>query len=95
MNEIAWTSGLSTSAEPITEPEPVRTLSTPGGSPASAKHSATWSPVRGASWASFSTTVLPWIRAGASFHTGIAIGKFHGVIRRDDAERPPDRVEPL
>ena len=71
---------VSTSAAPTDEPEPVSTLSTPGGSPASAKHSATWSPVRGASCASLRTTVFPWISAGASFHTGIAIGKFHGVI---------------
>ena len=30
--------------------------------------------------AGFSTTVLPQMSAGASFHDGIAIGKFHGVI---------------
>ena len=30
--------------------------------------------------AGFSTTVLPQTSAGASFHDGIAIGKFHGVI---------------
>jgi len=27
------------------------------------------------------TTVLPNASAGAAFHAGIAIGKFHGVIR--------------
>jgi hypothetical protein len=80
VNEIAFTSGLSTSAEPTTEPEPVSTFRTPAGRPASAKHSATWSPVRGASCASFNTTVLPWISAGASFQTGMAMGKFQGVI---------------
>jgi hypothetical protein len=26
------------------------------------------------------TTVLPATSAGASFHAGIALGKFHGVI---------------
>ncbi len=31
--------------------------------------------------AGFSTTVLPKASAGALFHAGIAIGKFHGVIR--------------
>ena len=36
--------------------------------------------VRGASKASLSTTALPWTSAGASFHTGIASGKFQGVI---------------
>ena len=30
--------------------------------------------------AGFSTTVLPQTSAGMSFHDGIAIGKFHGVI---------------
>ena len=34
----------------------------------------------GVSSAGFSTTVLPQTSAGASFHDGIAIGKFHGVI---------------
>ena len=34
----------------------------------------------GAADAGFSTTVLPQISAGASFHAGIALGKFHGVI---------------
>ena len=31
--------------------------------------------------AGFTTAVLPQMRAGAIFHAGIAIGKFHGVIR--------------
>ncbi len=35
----------------------------------------------GAAEAGLSTTVLPQISAGASFHAGIALGKFHGVIR--------------
>ena len=35
----------------------------------------------GASDAGFSTTVLPATSAGASFHAGIAAGKFHGVMR--------------
>ena len=30
--------------------------------------------------AGLSTTVLPQTSAGQSFHDGIAIGKFHGVI---------------
>ena len=33
-----------------------------------------------ASDAGFSTTVLPYASAGAAFHSGIANGKFHGVI---------------
>jgi len=39
------------------------------------------SPVSGASCASFITTVLPKISAGDNFQSGIAAGKFHGVIR--------------
>jgi hypothetical protein len=34
----------------------------------------------GVSVAGLSTTVFPQTRAGAIFHDGIAIGKFHGVI---------------
>ncbi len=33
----------------------------------------------GAAEAGFTTTVLPQISAGAIFHAGIALGKFHGV----------------
>ena len=36
--------------------------------------------VAGVSEAGFMTTVLPKASAGALFHAGIAIGKFHGVI---------------
>ena len=81
MNEIARTPTFETISAPTFEPEPVSTFNTPAGRPASAKHSATWSPVRGASYPSLRTSVLPYISAGASFHTGIAIGKFHGVMR--------------
>ena len=49
VNEIARTPGFETISAPTLEPAPVRTFRTPGGNPASAKHSATWSPVRGAS----------------------------------------------
>ena len=41
----------------------------------------------GVSSAGLSTTVLPPTSAGAIFQAGMAIGKFHGVISRDDAER--------
>ena len=37
--------------------------------------------VAGVSDAGFMTTVLPNAIAGALFHAGIAIGKFHGVMR--------------
>ena len=35
----------------------------------------------GVSEAGFSTTVFPQTSAGAIFHEGIAMGKFHGVMR--------------
>ena len=34
----------------------------------------------GAAEAGFITTVLPQISAGASFHAGMALGKFQGVM---------------
>jgi len=49
VKESARTSRFETSSAPTLEPAPVSTLSTPAGSPASAKHSAMWRPVRGAS----------------------------------------------
>ncbi len=42
--------------------------------------SASRSAVAVASGAGLSTTVLPKARAGAAFHSGIARGKFQGVI---------------
>ncbi len=42
--------------------------------------SASAAAVAGVGPAGFMTTVLPNARAGADFHAGIAMGKFHGVI---------------
>src|SRR5881398_95934 len=72
--------GSSTSALPTALPGPVTTLSTPGGSPASINARASRWVHTGVSEAGFSTTVQPATSAGAVFHTGIANGKFHGVI---------------
>ena len=36
--------------------------------------------IAGASEAGLRITVLPLTKAGASFHAGRAMGKFHGVI---------------
>ncbi len=49
VKEIARTPAFETISAPALEPEPVSTLRTPGGKPASANASATCSPVRGAS----------------------------------------------
>ena len=55
-------------------------MTTPGGTPASMSSSTKRSPSAGVSVAGLKTTVLPQTSAGAIFHEGIAIGKFHGVI---------------
>ena len=72
--------GSSTSAFPIAPPGPVTTLITPGGRPASTSASASRWVHTGVSEAGFSTTVQPATSAGAVFQTGIAKGKFHGVM---------------
>jgi hypothetical protein len=79
VNEIASTPGWATSADPISDPRPATTLRTPGGSPASSSACTSGRAVRVAASAGLSTTVLPKTSAGASFHVGIAAGKFHGV----------------
>jgi hypothetical protein len=53
---------------------------TPEGSPARSSACTSRSALSGASDAGFRTTVLPATSAGASFHAGIALGKFQGVI---------------
>jgi len=53
---------------------------TPSGTPASPSNRTKPSARSGVSSAGLRTTVLPQTSAGVSFHAGIAIGKFHGVI---------------
>jgi hypothetical protein len=55
-------------------------LTTPFGTPASLSSSTNLSPRSGVSVAGLKTIVFPATSAGAIFHDGIAIGKFHGVI---------------
>ena len=97
-------SGDDASAAPSVEPGPITRLSTPGGRPARCTMSTSVHGDAGTSSAGLNTTQLPKASAGAIFHAGIASGKFHGVIARDDAERlardldvdaGPDRVELL
>jgi hypothetical protein len=61
-------------------PKPWTTLNTPGGMPASAKHSASIDPVMGDCSAGLSTTVLPNASAGANFQDSSIMGKFHGEM---------------
>ena len=77
---MALTSGELMIASPTTEPLPMTRLSTPFGSPARARMSTISQEQPGTRSAGLNTTVLPWQSAGAIFHAGMAIGKFHGVM---------------
>ena len=55
-------------------------LSTPAGSPASAKTSASRKPNSGVSSGGLRTTVQPASSAGASFGNDSPSGKFHGTM---------------
>ena len=78
---MAWMPGWLTSASPITLPRPITRLNTPGGMPERLMISASAQAQPGTRSAGLSTTQLPKASAGAIFHAGMAIGKFHGVIR--------------
>ena len=58
-----------------------RTVSTPGGTPASASRPASASAVSGVSVAGFRTPQQPAASAGATLRVTIAAGKFQGVTR--------------
>src|SRR5207244_8390956 len=72
---------LSTRAGPTWDPRPTTRFNTPGSRPALSRTSARCQAVSGVSSAGLSTTVLPKARAGATFHVGMATGKFQGVIK--------------
>ena len=57
------------------------TFTTPSGTPALARMSATASADSGVSLAGLSTTVQPAASAGPILRVAIAAGKFHGVTR--------------
>ena len=54
---------------------------TPFGTPARSKMETTAVAVAGVRDAGLKTTVLPLTSAGAIYQTGIATGKFHGVMQ--------------
>ena len=56
-------------------------LSTPFGTPARSKIDTTADAVSGVSVAGLKTTVFPATSAGAIFQTGMATGKFQGVMQ--------------
>ena len=70
---------LEASGAPASVPKPLTTLRTPGGS-RSATSSTSSMIEAGVCSAGLSTTALPAASAGASFHTAMRIGKFHGMI---------------
>ena len=80
MNETLSTSGCEASSSPTVAPPPVIMFTTPLGRSVSSSSSARRSAVSGVFDAGLSTTLLPIASAGASFHTAITSGKFHGMI---------------
>ena len=64
---------------PASTPNPLTTLTTPAGS-RSAINEMRYMIEAGVCSAGLSTAALPAAGAGASFHTAIRIGKFHGMI---------------
>jgi hypothetical protein len=88
------TRGSRARASPTTRPLPWTTLKTPAGRPASWRARARCVADRGVSSAGMNTTVLPETSAGAVFHAGMAMGKFHGVMSVK-TPRGPRRVVTL
>ena len=80
MKATLSTPGCATSGAPAAAPNPVTTLKTPGGKPASTTSSANSSVDAGACSAGLTTTVHPAASAGASFQLMSSTGEFHGVI---------------
>lgn len=78
VNAILSTSGCATIAAPSSRVEPVTTLKTPGGKPASSAISASLSAVSGVDGAGLRTIVQPVASAGATFHEARSGGKSMG-----------------
>ena len=80
VNDTTSIFGCCTSGIPVSFPDPVTKLMTPLGIPASWINSTSSSAQSGVSDDGFHTIVFPVMSAGAIFHAGIAMGKFHGVM---------------
>src|ERR1022692_1299632 len=80
VNATLSTLPCAASGAPQVSPNPVITLSTPGGKPASKHSCASRSADSGVSSAGFSTTVQPAASTGPNFQAAISSGKFHGMI---------------
>ena len=69
-----------TSAGPTTRPGATIIWRTVGGAPASSRTCSSICDETGTLSDGFQMTALPYASAGASFHAGMASGKFQGVI---------------
>ena len=67
------------SGAPASTPNPLTTLTTPAGMRSSISSMSTMIDA-GVCSAGLRTTQLPAASAGASFHTAMRMGKFHGMI---------------
>ena len=81
VNETTWTSSWCMRGEPTFDPLPVTMFTTPLGRPACSRTLTRFTTDSGVSVAGLMTTVFPRMRAGIIFQEGIAMGKFHGVMR--------------
>src|SRR6266536_4203758 len=72
--------GLSTSASPTTDPDPVRKLTTPAGNPTSSRIRTNCAAIAGDVLAGLRITVLPATKAALVIPAMIAHGKFQGGI---------------
>src|ERR1700733_14118112 len=80
VNPTCATSGWPTSGAPTSPPNPVTTLTTPSGKPASLNRAANSSIEAEVNSDGLITTVHPAARAGASFQLVRVSGEFHGVM---------------
>ena len=85
MKLILRTAGCSKKASAIGRDGPITRLATPGGSPASARHSNIWIKVSGVWSAGRLTTVQPAARAGAILRLGKRGREVPGRDRADHA----------
>ena len=80
MNPTACVPGFAAISSPTTGPGPVTMFTTPGGSSAASRHSASVAAQIDVVGAGAHTTVFPYAIAGARISPGIVYGQFHGLM---------------
>ena len=80
VNASLSTPGWAASARPVSGVDPVTTLNTPGGSPASSNRRASSSVETGVWSEGLTTSVQPAASAGAAFQVRSISGEFQGTI---------------